>query len=207
MLDNGVLSEDELTCIQALFKEVKPSDSSSDLLSVLSQTSELSPALQQFFSQAKLSLSAELGQYQLLFPATLETSEPGCFSPVLGIPEIREQGVTQRSWRLKEVKGIRVYDTAGRLLPLRLLDISCSGMAFHLPQQEVTAFAKLEQLELRLPDSEEPLLLNIRVVRQQENQVAVNIGAETEVVSKLNQYLYRRHKKLYRELYQAEEFT
>ncbi len=204
MLDNGILSEDELSCIQSLFQGAGTAERDQELRSALSQSSALSPALQQLFSQAKLSLSAELGHYQLLFPATLDTCELGQIKPTLGVPEIREQGGTSRSWRLKEVSGIQVCDITGRLLPLRLTDISCSGMAFHLPQDEVAAFGQMEQLQLRLPDSDESLLMNIRVVRRQDDQIAVNIGAEADVLTRLNQYLYQRHKKLHRDLYRAE---
>ncbi|KVW99875.1 hypothetical protein [Shewanella frigidimarina] len=193
----STLSNEELAYFSGVFS---PDDDSTDnTLSrhSLSVATEIPQVLAHILGNAKLTLLAEISYYRLWFPLTLKQDELGQFLPELGIPEVIDMRGGERSWRLNNVKNIKVIDNDTAKF-VEVLSLSSSGMTIKIPQELNAKVPRLTQLIL--PNGEH-LDMVFEPVRTENGVMAAKISAEGESREILRQFLFSEHKAKYSHLY------
>lgn len=191
------LSNEELAYFSDVFS---PADDCTDnALSKhsLSVATEVPQVLAHILGNAKLTLLAEISYYRLWFPLTLTIDDLGQFSPELGIPEVIDMRGGERSWRLDDVKNIKVIDHDTEKY-VEVLSLSSSGMTIKVPQELNTKMPRLTQLIL--PNGVHLDML-FEPVRTENGLMAAKISAEGESREILRQFLFSEHKAKYAHLY------
>lgn len=191
------LSNEELAYFSDVFS---PADDCTDnTLSKhsLSVATEVPQVLAHILGNAKLTLLAEISYYRLWFPLTLTIDDLGQFSPELGIPEVIDMRGGERSWRLDDVKNIKVIDHDTEKY-VEVLSLSSSGMTIKVPQERNTKMPRLTQLIL--PNGVHLDML-FEPVRTENGVMAAKISAEGESREILRQFLFSEHKAKYAHLY------
>ncbi|MBB1363525.1 MULTISPECIES: hypothetical protein [unclassified Shewanella] len=193
----STLSDEELAYFSGVFS---PEDDSTDnALSrhSLSVATEIPQVLAHILGNAKLTLLAEISYYRLWFPLTLKQDELGQFLPELGIPEVIDMRGGERSWRLNNVKNIKVIDNDTAKF-VEVLSLSSSGMTIKVPQELNDKVPRLTQLIL--PNGVH-LDMVFEPVRTENGVMAAKISAEGESREILRQFLFSEHKAKYSHLY------
>ncbi|MBB1427813.1 hypothetical protein ACRN9Z_02695 [Shewanella frigidimarina] len=193
----STLSDEELAYFSGVFS---PEDDSTDnTLSrhSLSVATEIPQVLAHILGNAKLTLLAEISYYRLWFPLILKQDELGQFLPELGIPEVIDMRGGERSWRLNNVKNIKVIDNDTAKF-VEVLSLSSSGMTIKVPQELNAKVPRLTQLIL--PNGVH-LDMVFEPVRTENGVMAAKISAEGESREILRQFLFSEHKAKYAHLY------
>lgn len=198
-----LLTDEELTCFTELFTEPTAGQYAVDEMQHhLTVMTEVPQMVARILGQAKLTLLAEISHYKLWFPLTLKIDELGQFTPVLGIPEVLDSQVRDRSWRLTDLEDVAIVDDQKRQ-PLTVVSLSSSGVSIKVPS---LAMAKKllasKNVEMCLPDAE-PLQLAFEAVRSENGILAAKINAEGQQREALRKFLFNRHRAKYSHLYQS----
>ena len=193
----STLSDEEIAYFSGVFSPEDDSADNSLSRHSLSVATEIPQVLAHILGNAKLTLLAEISYYRLWFPLTLKQDELGQFLPELGIPEVIDMRGGERSWRLNDVKNIKVIDNDTAKF-VEVLSLSSSGMTIKVPQELNAKVPRLTQLIL--PNGEH-LDMVFEPVRTENGIMAAKISAEGESREILRQFLFSEHKAKYSHLY------
>jgi len=195
----SVLTDEELAYFNnALSSEDEGSDNSL-LGHSLSVETEVPQVLAHILGNSKLTLLAEISNYRLFFPLKLKVDEFGGFSPTLGTPEVIDMCGAERSWRLDELKGVRVVDKLTQK-DIEVLSLSSSGMTIKAPQEFNLQTEHSSQLIL--PNGTQ-LDMVYEQVRTENGVMAVRINADGGSREVLREFLFNEHKTKYKHLYKG----
>lgn len=169
----------------------------------LSVETEIPQVLAHILGNSKLTLLAEISHYRLFFPLTLKTDALGVLSPTLGTPEVIDIRGVERSWRLEELKGVRVVDKLTQK-DIEVLSLSSSGMTIKAPQEfeHNKAHEGDRKRQLILPNGTQ-LDMVYEEVRTENGVMAVKINAEGVSREVLREFLFNQHKSTYSHLYKS----
>jgi hypothetical protein len=165
----------------------------------LSVETEIPQVLAHILGHSKLTLLAEISYYRLFFPLTLNLDELGVMSPSLGVPEVIDMRGKQRSWRLEEIKGVRMIDNTTKK-DVEVLSLSSSGMRIKVPQD--FEHKTEHPSELILPDGTH-LDMAYEEVRTENGVMAIKINAKGQPREILREFLFNQHKAKYSHLYKG----
>lgn len=172
-----------------------------DSLSQLSVQTNVPQYLKQALVDSKLTLLAEISHYQLWFPVSLAMNEQGDFSPKLGTPEIIDVKGNERSWRVNMPKNVALIDVSHDQ-EIEILSLSATGLTLKIPNLKDNSIDLLESsLEMSLA-GEEPLKLELDLVRHEKNIIAAKFKDLKEGRESLRKFLFNSHKIKYSNLYQ-----
>jgi hypothetical protein len=193
----STLSNEELAYFNDIFSPEDDNTDNSLARHSLSVATEIPQVLAHILGNAKLTLLAEISYYQLWFPLTLKQDEFGQFSPQLGIPEVIDMRGGERSWRLNNVKNLKImYNDTAKLV--EVLSLSSSGMTIKMPHELNTKVPRL--IQLVLPNGVH-LDMVFEPVRIGHGVIAAKISVEGESREMLRQFLFSEHKAKYAHLY------
>ncbi|MFY8272815.1 hypothetical protein AAEU32_01620 [Pseudoalteromonas sp. SSDWG2] len=189
-------TEQELAFFKQLFSE-QPLGNDNIPGAGLSLRSQLPDYVAPLFDEPVLCMLAEVGHFELWFPLTLSLAQNGDIQPKLGAPEIFEAQGLHRSWRFDNPQNINVETANGHTLPVHSLSSTgavLDAAKYNNPPQSAMA-------KLHLPEYD-PLPLELKKMRQQENFVAVTFVSNNNK-AQLRQFLFEQHKLHYRHIYQS----
>lgn len=186
------LSDEEINFLSGLFE---PSQSSALINETkLTVQASIPDGIAHLLGQAKLTLLAEVANYQLWFPLQFKTDELGHFSTVLEAPEVIDTKGIQRSWRLSELN----IQSQGFCIE----SISSTGI-FLKPTSVHSELDELQNMQFILPN-EAAISLDIEPVRQSKCGIAAKIKHIHHGKEQLRAYLFEVHKRQFSSLYQLE---
>lgn len=196
----STLSDEELAYFSDVFSPERSADSADNALSrhSLSVATEIPQMLSHILGNAKLTLLAEISYYRLWFPLQLTQDEFGQFTPELGTPEVIDMRGGERSWRMDNLKDVRVIDNETSKF-VEVLSLSSSGITIKVPQELDTKSPRLTQLILPNGIHVE---MEFEPVRTENGVMAAKISAEGESRQMLRQFLFSQHKAKYSHLYE-----
>jgi len=193
------LTDEELAYFSKTLTSGSDGSDNSLLGHSLSVETEIPQVLAHLLGHSKLTLLAEISYYRLFFPLKLKTDELGVMSPILGTPEVIDMRGVERSWRLDELKGVRVVDKFTQK-DIEVLSLSSSGMTIKAPQE----------LDLQTEHSSKLILPNgtqldmvYEQVRTENGVMAVKINADGGSREVLREFLFNEHKRQYGHLYKG----
>ncbi|MCT8987537.1 hypothetical protein [Shewanella phaeophyticola] len=196
----STLSEEELAYFCDVFSPERSGDSDDNTLSKhsLSVATEIPQVLSHILGNATLTLLAEISYYRLWFPLQLKQDEFGQFTPELGTPEVIDMRGGERSWRMDNVKDLRVIDSETSKL-VEVLSLSSSGITIKVPQELDTQSPR--HTRLILPNGTQ-VDMEFEPVRTENGVMAAKISAEGENRQMLRQFLFNQHKAKFSHLYE-----
>ncbi|GGQ26969.1 hypothetical protein [Shewanella litoralis] len=196
----STLSDEELAYFSDVFSPKSSADSADNAFSrhSLSVATEIPQVLSHILGNAKLTLLAEISYYRLWFPLQLKQDEFGQFTPELGTPEVIDMRGGERSWRMDNVKDVRVIDNETSKF-VEVLSLSSSGITIRVPQELDTQSPRLTQLILPNGTHVE---MEFEPVRTENGVMAAKISAEGENRQMLRQFLFNQHKAKFSHLYE-----
>jgi len=149
---------------------------------------------------SKLSLLVELSSYQLWFPISLKLNDVGEFCSNLGTPEIIDNTLNERSWRVKQPKNINIYDQ-GLLQDVEILSLSNSGLTMRAqnPRKPLTQLKNTE-LTMSLPDNGD-IKITLEKVRTENDILAVKFKHLEQENEQLRKFIFSLHRQQNAELY------
>ena len=204
------LSDEELACFSDLFapKSVSELQNGEAALNkgpfsdhFLSVSTEVPQVLANILGQAKLTLLAEISHYRLWFPLDLKLDELGQFVPVLGVPEVLDTRGAERSWRVTNLKDVKVFDNQTNQ-PVEVLSLSSSGLTIKVPDYIEADRSRLATL--CLPNGLE-VEVEFEPVRTENGVMAAKINTQGEARDTLRQFLFSEHKAKYSHLYESSK--
>ncbi|WP_057831603.1 hypothetical protein [Colwellia sp. TT2012] len=167
----------------------------------LSTQTDVPQSLKQVLVGSKLTLLAEISHYQLLFPVSLSLNKQGEFSPKLGTPEIIDVNGSGRSWRVNTPKNVAIFDVFHER-KIEILSLSATGLTLKIASSE-GKILDLQQASLEMSlAGEEPLKLELDLVRHEKNVVAAKFKDLQQGREALRTFLFNSHKIKYPNLYQ-----
>jgi len=156
--------------------------------------------LKQVLVGSKLTLLAEISHYQLWFPVSLSINKEGDFSPKLGTPEIIDVRGHERSWRMKTPKNVAIIDIFHGQ-KIEVLSLSATGLTLKVPKSDDN-YLDLKQYSFEMSlAGEEPLKLELDLVRHDKNIVAAKFKDLQEGKEALRKFLFNSHQVKYSKLY------
>jgi hypothetical protein len=191
------LTDEELAYFSNTLSLDDDTTDNSSLVHSLSVETEIPQVLAHILGSSKLTLLAEVSYYRLFFPLTLKVDSLGLFTPTLGTPEVIDMRGGQRSWRLEQVKDVKVIDN-GMEKNVEVLSLSSSGMSIKLPQEVDTEVTHVSQIIL--PNGSH-LDVAYEPVRTENGVMAAKISAEGSSREMLREFLFNEHKAKYEHLY------
>ncbi|MCF7519358.1 MULTISPECIES: hypothetical protein [Pseudoalteromonas] len=189
------LSEQELSFFNSLFEAEQSIDD--PINTKMSLNLNLPDKLSGLLKNAKLTLLAEVGIYQLWFPLEFTTDERGQLTPVLSAPEVIDTKGVERSWRTPDLD----LQTEKYVI----LSLSSTGLLL----QPKHAEAVLEQeitLAFNLPNQEH-VMIRAKPVRATSKGIAAKIIKVCEGQDAMRQYLFDIHKHHHAKLYEQGNIT
>ncbi|MCO7251291.1 MULTISPECIES: hypothetical protein [unclassified Pseudoalteromonas] len=185
------LTEQELSFFNQLFENAD--DGSDEVTNTkMSVKLNLPDKLNGLLKNAKLTLLAEVGVYQLWFPLEFVNDENGQVIPLLSAPEVIDTKGIERSWRAPHLN----LQTDHYII----LSLSSTGVLLK-PKQNKPDFSKELLLAFELPKKER-IVLSAKPVRVTSNGIAAKIITVHEGEIALRQYLFDTHKKQHAQLYE-----
>ena len=196
----STLSREELAYFSDVFSPESSGDSEDNVFSKhsLSVATEIPQVLSHILGNAKLTLLAEISYYRLWFPLQLKQDEFGQFTPELGIPEVVDMRGGERSWRIDDLKDVRVMDNETSKF-VEVLSLSSSGITIKIPKELDTKSPRHTQLILPKGTHVD---MEFEPVRTENGVMAAKISAEGESRQLLRQFLFSQHKAKYSHLYE-----
>ena len=157
--------------------------------------------LKQVLVGSKLTLLAEISHYQLWFPVSLSINKQGDFSPKLGTPEIIDVKGNERSWRVSTPKNVAIIDIYHDQ-KIEVLSLSATGLTLKVPDSD-DKYIDLQQYSFEMSlAGEEPLKLELDLVRHEKNVVSAKFKDLQEGRESLRKFLFNSHQMKYAKLYQ-----
>ncbi|MDD8058981.1 MULTISPECIES: hypothetical protein [Shewanella] len=196
----STLSREELAYFSDVFSPESSGDSEDNVFSKhsLSVATEIPQVLSHILGNAKLTLLAEISYYRLWFPLQIKQDEFGQFTPELGTPEVLDMRGGERSWRIDNVKDLRVIDSETSKL-VEVLSLSSSGITIRVPKELDTQSSR--HTRLILPNGTQ-VDMEFEPVRTENGVMAAKISAEGENRQMLRQFLFNQHKAKFSHLYE-----
>ncbi|GGB54958.1 hypothetical protein K8B83_06650 [Shewanella inventionis] len=196
----ATLSDEELAYFSDVFSPEQSDNSADNVLTKhsLSVATEIPQILSHILGNAKLTLLAEISYYRLWFPLQLKQDEFGQFTPELGTPEVVDMRGVERSWRIDDLKNVKVMDNETSKF-VEVLSLSSSGITIKVPKELDTQSQRHTQLILPNGNHVE---LEFEPVRTENGIMAAKISAEGESRQILRQFLFNQHKAKYSHLYE-----
>ncbi len=182
-------SNEELLFLSDLFKT--PNEPQLPKNQKLTVHSAIPNQIAHLFNNAKLTLLAEVGQYQLWFPLELKSNRGGVFTPILSAPEVIDTQGVKRSWRWDKLN-IKSDD-------FNIESISSTGIVLKPTNKRVMLHCN-QQVQFDLPNKQH-ITLTVEPVRQSKQGIAAKITHIHEGKEHLRAYLFNVHKRQYANLY------
>lgn len=193
-------SAEELDFISNVFAE-EPTDKVSVEQQQLSLQPDVPSYLKQVLVGSKLTLLAEINDYQLWFPVTLSFNDQQDFVPILGTPEIIDVNGQERSWRVDTPKDIAITNAVDGQ-EIEVLSLSSTGLTLQASTQDDDMIDFHEcSFEMTIAD-EAPVKLELDIVRSDRDIVAAKFKNLQEGREALRKFLFNSHKRKYSNLYQ-----
>jgi hypothetical protein len=193
-------STEELEFFNNIFAEKSTDSLSSDSQNKFTVQKGVPQNLKQVLVGSKLTLLAEISHYQLWFPVSLSINEEGDFSPKLGTPEILDVRGNERSWRMKTPKDVAIIDIFHGQ-KIEVLSLSATGLTLKVPNSDDN-YLDLKQYSFEMSlAGEEPLKLELDLVRHDKNIVAAKFKDLQEGKEALRKFLFNSHQVKYSKLY------
>lgn len=193
------LSTEELDFFSHIFTESPKGVNVDVALNPLSVKTDVPHYLKTVLASSKLTLLAEISHYQLWFPVALEMNRQGDLISQLGTPEIIDKNGNERSWRVEAPKDVALIDVF-RDKKIEVLSLSSTGVTLNMPCFDGEDFQD-SSLEMTIA-GDEPLKLELDLVRQDKNVVAAKFKNLEEGRESLRKFLFDSHKTKYSDLYQ-----
>lgn len=194
-------SAEELDFISHVFAEDPTDAMSVEPMQTLSLKSDVPDYLTQVLENSKLTLLAEINQYQLWFPVTLSFNEQNDFVPILGTPEIIDVNGQERSWRVHTPQNIEIINILNGQ-QIEILSLSSTGVTLKAINKDDSVLNLRHcALEMTIAD-EMPMKLDLDLVRSENNIVAAKFKDLQEGREALRKFLFNSHKTKYSNLYQ-----
>lgn len=193
-------STEELEFFNNIFAEKSTDSLNSDSQNKFAVQKGVPQNLKQVLVGSKLTLLAEISHYQLWFPVSLSINEEGDFSPKLGTPEILDVRGNERSWRMKTPKNVAIIDIFHGQ-KIEVLSLSATGLTLKVPNSDDN-YLDLKQYSFEMSlAGEEPLKLELDLVRHDKNIVAAKFKDLQEGKEALRKFLFNSHQVKYSKLY------
>lgn len=193
-------STEELEFFNNIFAEKSTDTLSSDSNHKFAVQKSVPKNLKQVLVGSKLTLLAEISHYQLWFPVSLSINKEGDFSPKLGTPEIIDVRGHERSWRMKTPKNVAIIDIFHGQ-KIEVLSLSATGLTLKVPKSDDN-YLDLKQYSFEMSlAGEEPLKLELDLVRHDKNIVAAKFKDLQEGKEALRKFLFNSHQVKYSKLY------
>jgi hypothetical protein len=193
-------STEELEFFNNIFAEKSTDAVSSDSKHKFAVQKNVPKNLKQVLVGSKLTLLAEISHYQLWFPVSLSINKEGDFSPKLGTPEIIDVRGHERSWRMKTPKNVAIIDIFHGQ-KIEVLSLSATGLTLKVPNSDDN-YLDLKQYSFEMSlAGEEPLKLELDLVRHDKNIVAAKFKDLQEGKEALRKFLFNSHQVKYSKLY------
>ncbi|TWX72123.1 hypothetical protein ESZ36_02570 [Colwellia demingiae] len=194
-------SSEELEFFNNIFAEKSTDYMTSDSHHKIGVKAGVPQNLRQVLVGSQLTLLAEISHYQLWFPVSLSINEQGDFSPKLGTPEVIDVRGHERSWRIKTPKNVAVVDIFHDQ-KIEILSLSATGLTLKVPNSG-NNYIDLKQYSFEMSlAGEEPLKLELDIVRRDKNIVAAKFKDLQEGKEALRKFLFNSHQLKYSNLYQ-----
>ncbi|ATC96978.1 hypothetical protein [Pseudoalteromonas tunicata] len=156
--------------------------------------------LSAILENAKLTLLAEIGHYQLWFPLSLEIDDFGEFKTKLGTPEVVDVNGLERSWRIEAPENVTLYDESSQQ-KYEVLSLSSTGLTLRPKNDNVFEHHLSDQsLQINLPDLGS-IKLSLEPVRTQNNIISARFQQFDDGRDKLRKFLFNLHRTKYSHLY------
>jgi hypothetical protein len=195
-------SNEELDFFSGMFSQDSFKHNCSLETHTLTVKTSVPKSISNVLGNAKLTLLAEISHYKLWFPLKLTINEFGQFEPILGVPEVIDNQLNERSWRVILPKNVTLHKQ-GLLQEVEILSLSSSGLTIRLDSNnKISQDIKNKELELYL-SNEGKVKVNLETVRVNKNILAAkfkNNGQETE---SLRKFLFNSHRSQNIELYKS----
>ncbi len=193
-------STEELEFFNNIFAEKSTDAVSTDSPHKFAVQKGVPQNLKQVLVGSKLTLLAEISHYQLWFPVSLSINKEGDFSPKLGTPEIIDVRGNERSWRMKTPKNVAIIDIFHGQ-KIEVLSLSATGLTLKVPNSDDN-YLDLKQYSFEMSlAGEEPLKLELDLVRHDKNIVAAKFKDLQEGKEALRKFLFHSHQAKYSKLY------
>ena len=189
------LSEQELSFFNHLFEAERTDSDPTD--TKMSVRLNLPDKLNGLLTNAKLTLLAEVGIYQLWFPLEFTKDENGQLIPVLSAPEVIDTKGIERSWRTPDLE---IHTEQ-----FQILSLSSTGVLLK-PKRQTPILNKEILLAFNLP-SEEQVILSVKPIRTTSKGIAGKIVKVCKGEDALRNYLFETHKHHHAKLYEQGNFT
>ena len=189
------LSEQELSFFNHLFEAERTDSDPTD--TKMSVRLNLPDKLNGLLTNAKLTLLAEVGIYQLWFPLECSKDENGQLIPVLSAPEVIDTKGIERSWRTPDLE---IHTEQ-----FQILSLSSTGVLLK-PKRQTPILNKEILLAFNLP-SEEQVILSVKPIRTTSKGIAGKIVKVCKGEDALRNYLFETHKHHHAKLYEQGNFT
>lgn len=192
MQDTHLLTSEELDFIQDL-PRTPPGPVQTPSLQVDGGT-QIKALLTRLAASDQLTIEAHFNGERVTFPLNLVEDEFHSLSLTLGLPQVVEQGASERPWRLQLDTPIALQDENGEPTHLWLHSLSTTGMLV-----EVRHHAVPNQCTVWLPQTDgAPIRLQGILARSTDQRlVAYRLsGRKTGHRERLRNYIYQQHRLL-----------
>jgi hypothetical protein len=194
-------STEELDFFSNVFTEKSPEYVNDESHHQLSMKTDVPQYISQVLTDSKLTLLAEISHYQLWFPVNLAIDAQGGFAPKFGTPEIIDVKGNERSWRVSTPQNVALVDVSHGH-KIEILSLSATGLMLKVPSNE-DGDIDIQQSLLEMSFAgEEPLKLELDLVRHEKNVVAAKFKDLQKGRESLRKFLFNSHKRKYSNLYQ-----
>ncbi|WP_404340380.1 hypothetical protein [Pseudoalteromonas mariniglutinosa] len=187
------LTNQELAFFSRLFKSNQQQEILLDSKNSLTQG--LPDTLSYLLSNAKLTLLAEIGIYQLWFPVVFVSDKRGQLTPIFSSPEVIDTKGIERSWRSSELN-LKSDNFV-------ISSLSSSGVVLQ-PTSHTLPIQSLITLHFQLPKQQQ-VIMQVEPVRITHSGIAAKIKVIEQGKEALTSYLFDTHKQFYPKLYRQQQ--
>ncbi|MBL4911024.1 MAG: hypothetical protein JKX78_13535 [Alteromonadaceae bacterium] len=167
----------------------------------LTVTTSVPSNIANILGSAKTSLLVELGFYQLWFPLSIGLNDCGEFTSIIGSPEIVDNQLNERSWRVSAPKNISLSQQ-GIAQNVEILSLSSSGLTMRATSDNmVLKSLKDTELDLHLSDFGS-IKVALEKVRSYDDVLAVKFKKAKQENEHLRKFLFNLHRSENADLYQ-----
>ncbi|NMM39387.1 hypothetical protein [Pseudoalteromonas arctica] len=189
------ITNEELNFISDLFQVTAPDKLNNN--HTLTLQSAIPANIAELLHNTKLTLLAEVGDYQLWFPLKIRIDKTGVMIPILSAPEVIDTQGIKRCWRSENLN----IQSQG----FKVESISSTGVFLKLTTKEAP-FTTEQQIKLTLPNKKN-ITINIEPVRFSKRGMAAKITHIHQGKEHLRAYLFEAHKRQNANLYESTNTT
>ncbi|MFU2509014.1 hypothetical protein [Pseudoalteromonas sp. ASV78] len=185
------MTNEELNFITDLFQVTAPAKLQDN--HTLTLQSAVPANIAELLNNTKLTLLAEVGDYQLWFPLAIKIDKTGVLTPVLSAPEVIDTRGIKRCWRGDNLN----IQSQG----FEVESISSTGLFLKSTTQKAP-LAVDQQIKLTLPNKRN-ITIDIEPVRFSKRGMAAKITHIHQGKEHLRAYLFEAHKRQHANLYES----